>query len=142
LTAEQTAIRACRIEDVPRILCLWEQARSEHATTPDRREDLERLVLLSPGTLLLAESNRNVWGVLIAAWDGWRGNLYRLAVHPEHRRSGIGLALVRAGEEHLHRQGATRVTALVAYDDPLAAAFWDSAGYPQDPEIGRRVRNM
>lgn len=142
LTAEPTAIRACRTEDVPLVLGLWEQARSEHATTPDRPEDLERLVLRSPEALLLAESNRKVAGVLIAAWDGWRGNLYRLAVHPGHRRNGVGLALVRAGEEHLRRQGATRVTALVAYDDPVAAAFWDSAGYPRDRQIGRRVRNI
>jgi GNAT superfamily N-acetyltransferase len=105
LTAEPTAIRACRTEDVPLVLGLWEQARSEHATTPDRPEDLERLVLRSPEALLLAESNRKVAGVLIAAWDGWRGNLYRLAVHPGHRRNGVGLALVRAGEEHLRPTG-------------------------------------
>jgi ribosomal protein S18 acetylase RimI-like enzyme len=123
------------------VLDLWKQARSEHASTPDRPEDLERLVIGSPGALLLAENDRGVAGVLIAAWDGWRGNPYRLAVHPEHRRGGIGLALVRAGEEHLRRQGAARVTALVAYDDPVAAAFWDSVGYPQDRQIGRRVRN-
>jgi ribosomal protein S18 acetylase RimI-like enzyme len=127
---------------VPVVLGLWEQARSEHASTPDRPEDLERLILGSPGAVLIAEGDRGGLGVLIAAWDGWRGNLYRLAVHPEHRRSGIGLALVRAGEAHLRRQGATRVTALVAYADPVAAAFWDSAGYPQDHEIGRRVRNI
>ncbi len=99
-------------------------------------------MLGSPGALLLAECDRGAAGVLIAAWDGWRGNLYRLAVHPERRRGGVGLALVRAGEQHLGDQGARRVTALVAYDDPVAAAFWDSAGYPQDHEIGRRVRNL
>jgi ribosomal protein S18 acetylase RimI-like enzyme len=139
LAVEQVAIRAGQIEDLPRVLDLWKQARSEHATTPDRLEDLERLVLGSPGALLLAEANGLALGVLIAAWDGWRGNLYRLAVHPEHRRSGVGLRLVRAGEAHLRRQGAVRVTALVAYDDPVAAAFWDGAGYPRDPDIGRRV---
>jgi ribosomal protein S18 acetylase RimI-like enzyme len=127
---------------VPLVLGLWEQARSEHASTPDRPEDLERLVLGSPGVLLLATSGLGILGVVIAAWDGWRGNLYRLAVHPEYRRGGVGIALVRAAEEHLRRQGATRITALVAYDDPVAAAFWDSVGYPQDPQIGRRVRNI
>lgn len=142
LTAEQISIRVARPEDMPLILSLWEQARSEHASTPDRLKDVERLVLRSPGALLLAESDLGVVGVLIAAWDGWRGNLYRLAVHPEHRRGGVGLTLVRAGEEHLRRQGAKRITALVAYDDPVAGAFWDSVGYPQDPQIGRRVRNM
>jgi ribosomal protein S18 acetylase RimI-like enzyme len=142
LPAEQIVIRAAQIEDLPLLLDLWERARSEHATTPDRLDDLKRLVLHSPGAVLLAEINGLAYGALIAAWDGWRGNLYRLAVHPKRRRGGVGLTLVRAGEDHLRRQGATRVTALVAYDDPVAAAFWNAAGYPQDPEIGRRVRNI
>jgi ribosomal protein S18 acetylase RimI-like enzyme len=142
LTIEQIDIRAARIEDVPLVLSLWEHARSEHASTLDRSEDLERLVVGSPGSLLLAASDHAILGVMVAAWDGWRGNLYRLAVHPEHRRSGVGVALVRAGEEYLRRQGAKRITALVAYDDPVAGAFWDSVGYPQDLQIGRRVRNI
>ncbi|MGH2902746.1 MAG: GNAT family N-acetyltransferase [Solirubrobacteraceae bacterium] len=94
------------------------------------------------GSLLVADADGVVVGALIAAWDGWRGNMYRLAVHSEHRRRGIGLALVRAGEEHLRRQGARRITALVAYEDEVAATFWESAGYPRDREIGRRVRNL
>ncbi|MGH2904404.1 MAG: GNAT family N-acetyltransferase [Solirubrobacteraceae bacterium] len=69
-------------------------------------------------------------------------NMYRLAVRAEHRRRGIGLALVRAGEEHLRRQGARRITALVLYEDEVASAFWENAGYPQDGETGRRVRNL
>ena len=72
------------------------------------------------------------------------------AAAPEDMLGRIGVArvhrlperLVRAGEEHLRRQGACRITALVGYDDATAAAFWDSAGYPQDREIGRRVHNL
>ena len=81
-------------------------------------------------------------GALIAGWDGWRGNMYRLAVHPDHRRRGVGRRLLDAGEEHLRGLGARRVTALVAHGDEVAGAFWDSAGYPVDPVIGRRVRNL
>jgi hypothetical protein len=40
------------------------------------------------------------------------------------------------------RQGAHRITALVGYEDEVAAAFWESVGYPRDREIGRRVRNL
>lgn len=68
--------------------------------------------------------------------------MYRLAVHADHRRAGIGLALVRAGERHLSRGGVNRVTALVAHEDDTAVAFWEAAGYPQDHEIDRRVRNL
>jgi ribosomal protein S18 acetylase RimI-like enzyme len=121
---------------------LWAQARSKHASTPDRLDDVERLVAGFPAALLVAEWNGEIVGALIAAWDGWRGNMYRLAVRDGHRRAGIGLALTRAGEDYLGQCGASRVTALVAFDDEVAGGFWESAGYPKDREIGRRVRNL
>jgi ribosomal protein S18 acetylase RimI-like enzyme len=118
------------------------QERSEHASTADRMEDIERLIEDSPAALLVAEHGAEIVGVLIAGWDGWRGNLYRLAVRKDHRRKGIGIALTRAGEGYLRSCGVRRVTALVAFGDEVAGAFWESAGYPQDRDIGRRVRNI
>jgi ribosomal protein S18 acetylase RimI-like enzyme len=142
LTGEEITIGRCRKEDVRVVLELWAQARSEHATTTDRLDDVERLIEDSPAALLVAEQGEEIVGVLIAGWDGWRGNMYRLTVREGHRRQGIGIALTRAGEEYLRSRGARRVTALVAFEDDAAGAFWDSAGYPQDQEIGRRVRNL
>ena len=135
-------MRRCQEADAPAVLDLWAQARSEHASTSDRLEDVERLVADSPAALLVAERDGEILGALIAAWDGWRGNMYRLAVRDGQRREGIGLALTRAGEDYLRRRGARRVTALVAFDDEVAGGFWESAGYPRDREIGRRVRDL
>lgn len=142
LTGEQVTIRRCCREDAQAVLNLWAQERSEHASTADRIDDVERLAGDSPAALLVAECGGEIVGALIAAWDGWRGNMYRLAVSKEHRREGIGIALTRAGEEYLLSRGVHRVTALVAFEDEVAGAFWESAGYPQDQEIGRRVRNL
>jgi ribosomal protein S18 acetylase RimI-like enzyme len=88
------------------------------------------------------EAPRESVAALIAGWDGWRGNMYRLAVREGQRRKGIRLALTRAGEEYLRGRGVGRITALVAFDDEEAGAFWEAAGYPRDREIGRRVRNL
>jgi ribosomal protein S18 acetylase RimI-like enzyme len=142
LTGEDITVRRCRQPDIAAVLDLWAQARSERASAPDRPEDVERLVDDSPAALFVAEQDGEIVGALIAAWDGWRGNMYRLAVREGHRREGIGLALTRAGEEYLRQRGVRRVTALVAFDDEVAGGFWESAGYPRDREIGRRVRNL
>jgi ribosomal protein S18 acetylase RimI-like enzyme len=142
LNGEKVRVRRAEPDDVPAVLALWGQERSSHASIPDRVEDVERLVADSPAALLVAELEGEIVGALIAAWDGWRGNMYRLTVRDGHRRQGIGLALTRAGENHLRDRGARRVTALVAHDDETAAGFWDAAGYPLDREIGRRVRNL
>jgi ribosomal protein S18 acetylase RimI-like enzyme len=135
-------VRACRAGEASAILDLWERTRSGHASMPDRLDDVRRLLSRDAGSLLVADVDGAIVGALIAASDGWRGNMYRLAVDVGYRRAGIGLALVRAGEEYLRREGVNRVTALVAYDDDVAVAFWEAAGYPRDSEIGRRVRNL
>lgn len=142
MSEQEYTVRVARHAEAAAVLDLWQGARSTHATAPDRIEDLHRLLSETPGSLLVADAGGALVGTLIAAWDGWRGNMYRLVVLCGHRRRGVGLALVRAGEEHLRRQGAYRITALVAHEDDVASAFWESAGYPRDDQIGRRVRNL
>jgi len=142
LAGREVDIRRSETGDLPRVLALWDEERSEHASIPDRTEDLEGLVVDSPAALLVAEENGTIVGALIAGWDGWRGNMYRLAVKSSHRRSKVATTLIRAGEDYLRDCGARRVTALVAHDDEVAGAFWDSTGYPLDPLMGRRVRNI
>jgi ribosomal protein S18 acetylase RimI-like enzyme len=142
LSEQRYTVRATRGVEAPAILDLWQGARSTHATIPDRIEDVRCLLTETPGSLLVADADGALVGALIAAWDGWRGNMYQLVVLREHRRRGVGLALVRAGEEYLRRQGACCITALVANEDEAASAFWKSAGDPRDQQIGRRVRNL
>jgi ribosomal protein S18 acetylase RimI-like enzyme len=135
-------IRRATKLDVPAVIALWAEARSDHASSEDRPEQVERLIEDSPAELLIATWEGEVVGALIAAWDGWRGNLYRLAVREDRRRQGIARSLTEAGEDSLRRRGARRITALVAEDDEDAGGFWEAAGYPVDAEIGRRVRNI
>lgn len=52
------------------------------------------------------------------------------------------MQLTRAAEEYLRSCGVHRITALVAFEDRAAGSFWGAAGYPQDTDIGRRVRNI
>ncbi|MDQ6777045.1 MAG: GNAT family N-acetyltransferase [Actinomycetota bacterium] len=124
------------------MLALWGIARSEHAVSVDDEQILHQLLDHDPGSLLVAEDDGEIVASLIAAWDGWRANLYRLAVAPEHRRRGLATRLVSAGEERLRALGARRVTALVGLDGERARNMWISAGYAFDPEIGRHVRNI
>lgn len=122
-------IRTAAPADAAAVLALWAIARTAHAVTPDDEAAVEGLLARDPSALLVAKADGRVIGALIAAWDGWRGNMYRLAVLPEARRRGLALALVRAGEARLRERGARRVTALVGRGDDAAEALWTAAGY-------------
>ena len=76
--------------------------------------------------LLVAELEKQVVGSLIAAWDGWRGNMCRLTVHPRWRQHWIARRLVAAGEKRLRALGARRISALVWSEDTPALGLDDS----------------
>jgi ribosomal protein S18 acetylase RimI-like enzyme len=128
-------VRAASAADVGDILAIW-TAAGAHPTITDTAEAVARLIDEQPGALLVAEVGAQVAGTLIAAWDGWRGNLYRLAVLPSQRRRGIGRTLVMDAARRLRERGVQRVSALVVADDAPALDFWDSladAGLRRDP---------
>jgi GNAT superfamily N-acetyltransferase len=91
---------------------------------------------------VLAVADRRIVGSLIGTFDGWRGNMYRLVVAPDHRRHGLGRRLVREVESVLAEWGATRTTALVEIDRPVAAAFWTEVGYPRDEHLARHAGTL
>jgi ribosomal protein S18 acetylase RimI-like enzyme len=122
------------------VLRLWETSRSAASITPDTAGGLE--ALLDRSLLLLAVEGDEVVGTLVVGWDGWRGNMYRLAVREDRRRRGIASRLVEAGHDHLRRVGCPRVTALVGVEESEAAELWRAAGYEHDRKIVRFVRNL
>ncbi|MDQ3103001.1 MAG: GNAT family N-acetyltransferase, partial [Actinomycetota bacterium] len=110
---------------------------------PDDREELERLVERSPGALLVAERGGEIVGALIAAFDGHRGHMHRLAVAEPERGAGLGRRLIEAGHELLRELGARRVDAIVGVEEEAASALWQRAGYETDPpELVRWARNL
>jgi ribosomal protein S18 acetylase RimI-like enzyme len=133
------AIREGTADDVDAVLGFWRDA-SEHASVSDNPASVRILLEHPAAWLLIAESDGGIAGTLIAAWDGWRGNFYRLAVHPDRRRRGIATALVREGERRIRERGSRRISSMVEGDDEVATAFWRSAGYRLDPRLDRYIK--
>jgi ribosomal protein S18 acetylase RimI-like enzyme len=126
-------IRCSTEQDVELVLGLWCAAGGPPSVT-DTREGLLSLLEGDSEALILAERDGVLVGSLIAAWDGWRGSFYRLAVRPEQRRQGIASRLLEEGERRLRARGAVRLTAIVAGQDPAAIGFWHAAGYAVQPD--------
>ena len=134
-------IRECHSKDVEAVLNLWRQANATPSVT-DNADDLRRAVSDSRANVLVAEVDGQLVGSIIGTFDGWRGNIYRMAVHPHYRRRGIARALVAEVEKRLARQGARRITALVEKNHPWATGFWQAVGYGLDSRIVRHVRSL
>src|SRR4051794_10881161 len=86
-------IRAAEVEEAPAVLTLWRRSGATVGSTDDVPSILT-LIRGWPGSLLVATSGPEIVGSIIATFDGWRGNLYRLVVDPAFRRTGLGSHLV------------------------------------------------
>ena len=133
-------IRPCRPDEGPALLDLWHHADASPSPT-DTPEQVDQVIRDPAASVLVAVDNDLLVGSIIGGWDGWRGNLYRLAVLPSYRRRGVARALVAAAEERLAERGARRVSALVEHDHPWAVGFWDSL-YEPDPRMIRYVKEV
>jgi ribosomal protein S18 acetylase RimI-like enzyme len=135
-------IRPCRLEECAAVLAMW--ARSGAIPSPtDTLEEVNHLVREHADSLLVAIRQGSIVGSIIGGWDGWRGNIYRLAVAPEARRAGLARQLVDAAERMLVSKGARRISALVERHEAHAVGFWDALadrGWHRDERMMRYIK--
>jgi len=63
----------------------------------------------------------------MVGFDGHRGWVYYLAVSPDHRRKGLGRALMAAAEAWLRARGAPKIQLMVREENE-AIAFYEALG--------------
>jgi ribosomal protein S18 acetylase RimI-like enzyme len=133
-------IRECTA-NADSILALWRVAGATPSVT-DEVEDIRRALRVENVHFLIGELDGKIVASVIGSFDGWRGNIYRLAVDPAHRRRGFARSLVAEVKRRFAEQGVKRVTVLVEKDHPLAMGFWRGVGFTHDTRIVRFVLTL
>ena len=78
---------------------------------------------------LVAEVPGGIAGYALACLRGERAELVSIAVHPSHRRSGAGKALLASVIRRLRRAGARRLTLTVKVTNRNAIRFYAGFGF-------------
>jgi len=114
-------------DDIPQMLALWRcfwKAQPYEANLPRKIEKDADLVVV-------AECDGNVVGTVIGGWDEWWPWVYRVAVHPDYQRRGIGSNLLAEIHRRLKARGADGAGLFTPPSNEAMRALLAKIGYKE-----------
>ncbi|MEO6532899.1 MAG: GNAT family acetyltransferase [Pseudolysinimonas sp.] len=135
-------IRPFEEGDTDEVVALW---RLCGLTRPwnDPHRDIERKLLVQRELFLVGveEGNGEVIGSIMAGYEGHRGSVNYLAVHPDARGAGHGRTLMAEAEALLIAHGCPKINLQVHGDNAEALGFYAAIGYLVDDvvSLGKRL---
>lgn len=138
-------IRVFAPEDRKALVALWTACGLTRPwNNPER--DIDRKRANSPQWLFIAEVPRSAtrWtliGSVMVGYEGHRGWVNYLAVHPRWQGRGLGRALMERAEHLLRDQACPKLNLLIRSDNAAVQAFYERLGYRVDQAIpmGKRL---
>ena len=98
-------IRTMTINDYENVKNLWDRIKGfVIRSIDDSKEGIERFIKRNPTTCVVAEENGRIIGSILCGHDGRKGCMYHVCVDPDHRRKGIGKAMVLFAMEKLQEE--------------------------------------
>ena len=128
-------VRLFREEDRAAVVQLWNEVFPHPPPWNDPETDISRKLLVQRDLFFVAASGGHLVGTALAGFDGHRGWVYYVAVHPEQRRRGVGRALMAEVESVLATRGCHKVNLQVRSTGRDAVAFYERLGYRVEDHI-------
>jgi ribosomal protein S18 acetylase RimI-like enzyme len=126
-------------KDYADIIDLWKKTEGVGLSGEDDSEGSIKIFLdKNPRSCFVAETNNEIVGTIMAGNDGRRGHIYHLMVKPEHRKNGIGRALLKKVEESLKRQGIRKIFLVAFKENKKGNIFWKNNGYEIREDLNYR----
>jgi len=119
--------------DRKQVISLWHAVFGYETAHNEPSLAITKKVKANDKLFFVAEANGAVVGTAMAGYDGHRGWLYAIAVHPDSRRAGVGSKLVRHAERALASLGCMKVNLQLLASNEATAAFYRSLGYAVEP---------
>ena len=127
---EKPVLSVMTAEDYPEVKKLWMTIRGfAIRSMDDSREGVERFLRRNPTTSVVARVNGEVVGAVLCGHDGRRGCLYHVCVREDHRRQGIGKAMVIFCTEALKAEKINKVSLIAFTTNDAGNAFWKEIGW-------------
>lgn len=133
-------IRKFTESDKKSLIKLWEACE---LTRPwnDPEKDIDRKFQFQPEYFLVGTKESTVIASAMAGYDGHRGSVFYLAVHPDFQGEGYGKKLMSHIETMLINVGCPKLNIVVRSTNEPVLGFYNNLDYTTDDvaSIGKRL---
>lgn len=133
-------IRIFRPDDEAAVISLWEACG---LTRPwnDPRLDIARKLTVQAELFFVGELDGRIVASAMAGYEGHRGWVNYLAVHPSVQKQSLGRQLMTHIEAELLARGCPKINLQVRSTNAAVLAFYARLGYGQDEvvSLGKRL---
>lgn len=133
-------IRSFQLSDANRVTELLQVALSEDCYE-NTMGPFARQLSWDSDLIMVAEKDGELVGALIGTIDQNQGYIYRIAIHPDARRCGVGKALVKAVEKRFQQRKVTRVWVAGDEHNKAAMPLYEAMGYGAN-QIMKAFQNL
>lgn len=132
-------IRPFQATDEDAVITLW-QACGLVVPQNNPKRDIARKLCVNPEWFLVGELDGKVIAVCMAGYEGHRGWINYLAVHPDHQRQGFARELMQHAESLLRAADCPKINLQVRGTNAAVIAFYESIGFAVDNVVGMGKR--
>lgn len=133
-------IRPFATSDTENVIALWMVC---NLTRPWNNPalDIQRKCAVADELFLVAEVNGEIIGSVMGGYEGHRGWINYLAVHPGHQKQGLGRLLMHDVENRLLKLGCPKINLQVREGNNDVIAFYEAIGFSDDKcrSFGKRL---
>lgn len=133
-------IRPYQASDEFSVVRLWTDC---DVVTPSNnpRRDIQRKLEVQPEMFLVGCKNGQIIATIMAGYEGHRGWINYLAVHPDHQHTGIGRRMMDEAEILLRGLGCAKINLQVRSSNVKVIQFYKKIGYKEDDvvSLGKRL---
>lgn len=137
----KTGIRTFQERDSQAVIDLWQVCGLTRSWN-DPLRDIRRKLSLDDGYFWVVENDAAaIIGSAMFGYDGHRGSVYYLCVHPDAQGAGIATGLMNEIETTLREAGCPKINIMVRTSNVPVIDFYEAAGYRRDEVIclGKRL---
>jgi ribosomal protein S18 acetylase RimI-like enzyme len=128
-------IRPYTETDETAVATLWREVLPDAPSWNRPETDIRRKCAIQRELFLVATIDSKLVGTAMAGYDGHRGWVYYVAVSPQHRRRGIGTALMQKVERALAELDCPKLNLQVRSNNEEVVAFYKKQGYTVEERV-------